>query len=118
MEANLRHAVIKDFVTPAQVAEFNAESAPVFERLKANPDPSDLGELSKEFYASVSRFCPAIKGSGLTRLFLGHDAYQVNAGPASQNDVYHHATSPLELGDGWLPLVSLAPLSPPRAHSS
>ncbi|ORY89318.1 hypothetical protein BCR35DRAFT_323900 [Leucosporidium creatinivorum] len=44
--------IVKDFVTPAQVAEFNAESAPVFERLKANPDPSDLGELAKDFYAS------------------------------------------------------------------
>jgi hypothetical protein len=47
--------IVKDFVTPAQVAEFNAESAPVFERLKVNPDPSNLGELSKEFYASASQ---------------------------------------------------------------
>ncbi|KAI5480157.1 hypothetical protein MNV49_001818 [Pseudohyphozyma bogoriensis] len=44
--------IIKDFLTPEQVADFNAASAPIFEDLRKNPDISKLPELGVDFYAS------------------------------------------------------------------
>ncbi|GAA5909134.1 hypothetical protein JCM6882_001199 [Rhodosporidiobolus microsporus] len=44
--------IIKDFMSEEEVDSINADSAPIFEQLKAKPDPSKLGAFGESFYAS------------------------------------------------------------------